>query len=311
LTKVNLNEGEITNCLDGLWQDAFRAGSLEAIFALLNVTGMKISGWEALVETEEAFKDYNWFLKAKSKSLSKKSSWRIGLLMYCHACEISAVHNSLKNLLNIKNGQPYRTDPFIKLARLKKNRMFKGTPPSATIKWNDLKTHAEENGNTKLFYLIESIYNDQVRNAFSHSDYIITEDEFRWTEVFPGSMPLSEVGNLISNSFVFFPAMINVRKSWLSELSKRPRYFPMQNFDVLELLKSDGVVNGLKIHFSTGTFAEFQRTSSGVQFTNFVPLSDSSLQYMVGDLDEQKNCYVVDGIQYNYLRPEWTDYLDL
>jgi hypothetical protein len=307
LTKVVLKQAEVIECLNGLWRDAFSVNSLDSIFALLRVTGMQSQNWEAITETEAAFQDYNWHLRAKSKKLSEKSSWRIGLLMYCHACEMSSVHNTLKNLLAIGNGEPFRTDPF--KVRLKKDKLFKGTPPSATLKWRELAELAEKCGNTNLYRLVEAVYNDSVRNAFSHSDYIITADEFRWTEAFSGSISLVEVGNLISNSFVFFPTMLSVQKSWLNELSKKPRYFPMSNYEVLELLKLDGMVNGLKIHFSTGEFAKFQRTDAGVTLINFLSQSDGSLQLIMGNLADQKNCYVVDGVQHRHLETRWTDHL--
>ena len=308
MTTKPLTETEVAACFNGLWQEAFNKDTVDALFTLLRVTGMQGSGWDSSAETEEAFEDYNWHLKAKSKKLSDKSAWRIGLLMYCHACEMSSVHSTLKNLLNISLQKPFQTHPFIGSVRKKKG-LFNGIPPSAKTKWNEIIKLAKESKNLKLIEHIQNVYNDNVRNAFSHSDYIIADNEFRWTEAYSGAMPLVEVRDLISNSFIFFSAMLSVHKQWISDLSSLPRYLPMKNFDVLELLKDEGVLNGFKVHFSTGTYAEFQRTNSGVTASNLTPYSDGTVGFQVGDLDEQKMCYVVDGIEFHYLAPKWTDNL--
>jgi hypothetical protein len=308
LTVIPLTQVKVTECLNGLWQEAFKKNSIDALFALLRVTGMQSSGWDSSIETEEAFEDYNWHLKARSKKLSDKSGWRIGLLMYCHACEMSSVHSTLKNLLNISLLKPFQTHPFIGSVKKKKG-LFNGTPPSAKTKWNEIIKLAKESNNLKLIEHIENVYNDAVRNAFSHSDYIISDNEFRWTEAFPGAMPLVDVHNLISNSFIFFSSMLSVHKRWNFEYAKLPRYLPMPNFEVLELLKNKGVLNGFKVHFSSGTHAEFQRTDSGVTSINLILNSDGPIGFQVGDLDELKACYVVEGIEFPYLTPKWTDNL--
>ncbi|HET7166020.1 MAG TPA: hypothetical protein VFI94_12860 [Pseudolabrys sp.] len=57
MTDVSITRKEIGNCFDDLWRGAF--------------------------ESDAAFKDYNWHLKAQSDELSDRSRWRIGVLMYC------------------------------------------------------------------------------------------------------------------------------------------------------------------------------------------------------------------------------------
>ena len=235
-------EDQVNECLNGLWEKAFRKEPVDAIFTLLRVTGMQSSGWDSSLETEEAFEDYKWHLKARSKRLSKKSEWRIGLLMYCHACEMSSVHSTLKNLLNISLSKPFQTHPFTRPVKNKKGSLFNGIPPSAKTKWNEIKKLAQKSDNLDLIEYVNGVFNDQVRNAFSHSDYIIVDNEFRWTEAYPAAMSLADVSSLISNSFVFFRSMLRVHKHWTLKLSKWPRYHPMRNYDVLELLKNDGIL---------------------------------------------------------------------
>jgi hypothetical protein len=117
-----------------------------AFCTLLRVGGMQDAGWDPFEESDAAFKDYNWHLNTKSDDLSDKSRWRIGLLMYCQACEMSAVHSMLANLLRIQLNQPYHLNPLGSLGRADKRRMFKWYPPSAKAKWQKIRNMAVEAG---------------------------------------------------------------------------------------------------------------------------------------------------------------------
>ena len=50
------------------------------------------------------------------------------------------------------------------------------------MKWRKIRDMAQEAEQTELIRLIDAVYDDDVRNAFSHSDYIITDTHFRFTE---------------------------------------------------------------------------------------------------------------------------------
>ena len=97
MTDVSITRKECGNCFDDLWRGAFEKGGFDALCTLLRIDGLQDAGWDPLPEFDAAFKDYNWYLKAQSAELSDKSRWRIGLLMYCQTCEMSAVHSTLAN----------------------------------------------------------------------------------------------------------------------------------------------------------------------------------------------------------------------
>jgi hypothetical protein len=294
MTETRVSDQECSDCFNSLWSSALNARSFDAICTLLRVDGMQEAGWDPLEESEAAFKDYNWHLnKAKSDELSDKSQWRIGLLMYCQACEMSAVHDMLANLLRIQLNQPYRVDPLSSLRR--KKRMWKWYPPSAKVKWDKLRRMAEEAGKNDLVRLIDNVYDDQVRNAFSHSDYIISDLDFRWTEGgLPGQIPLQRVSNLISNALTFFSFFIGIRNRLLTSMSGWPRYHRWPNYQVLELLKSDGKLDGFQVHFSNGSSARFHRTTTGVDIMNMLFGTEGTIIFMVG-ADALTKRYVVDG----------------
>ena len=296
MTNILITREEVGDCVHSLWRTSFERRPFDALCTLLRVSGMQDAGWDAFEESDEAFNDYNWHLGAKSDDLSDKSHWRIGLLMYCQACEMSVVHSTLANLLRIQLDQPYHMNPLGSLGRADKKRMFKWYPPSAKVKWQKIRNMAMEARTADLVRLIDNVYNDTVRNAFSHSDYIIGEENFRWTEGgLPGQMPLHNVNNLVTNAFSFFGVFIAMRDHWLEATANMRRYHKWPNFEVLELLKTDGKLDGFRVHFSNGTAARFHRRREGVEALNLVFERDGTINFFVGLRDALGRRYVVDG----------------
>jgi hypothetical protein len=301
VTDIRITRQECADCFESLWDNAFRANPFDAICTLLRVSGLADAGWDPLEESEEAFKDYNWHLKAKSKDLSDKSYWRIGLLMYCQACEMSAIHQMLANLLRILLNQRYHMNPLGSLGRADKKRFFKWYPPSAKVKWHKLREMAVDAKTADLVRLIDGIYDDRVRNAFSHSDYIITNNTFRWTEGdLGGQLPLEKLDSLITNAFSFTGVFVAVRDRWLKLAAKMSRYHRWPNHEVLELLKLDGKLDGFRVHFSNGNSARFRRSPAGVDLMNVVIESDGTINFMVGSLDGLTDRCVVDGKEVHF-----------
>jgi hypothetical protein len=301
MTQVRITDQECADCFEALWAGAFERRSFDVLCTLLRVSGLEDAGWDPFEESEQAFNDYNWHLKAESEELSDKSQWRVGLLMYCQACEMSAVHSTLGNLLRIHLNQPYHLNPLGSLGRADKKRLFKWYPPSAKVKWKKLRDMAVEAEKNDLVRLIDHVYNDTVRNAFSHSDYIIGEEYFRWTEGgLPGQLPLRQLSNLIANSFSFFGRFMAARERWRGLAAEMPRYHRWPNHEVLELLKADGKLEGFRVHFSNGSSARFHRTAAGVDLMNVTIEPDGTINFMVGLLNALGPRYIVDGAEVQF-----------
>jgi len=297
MTEVQITNKEASDCVESLWSDAFAKSPLDATYTLLRVSGLADAKWDPFEETLETFNDYNWHLKAESDELSPKSSWRIGLLMYCHAVEMSAVHTALANLLRIHQGHPYHVTPLNFLGRTPKNKIFKFFPPSAKTKWKEISDMASKARLDDLVRIIDSIYNDTVRNAFSHSDYIITDTHFRWTEGgLPGQIPLEQVSNLITNSFNFFSTFTALNDRWLNMIGKSARYYKLPKHEVLELITDDRhKLNGFRVHFSNGNSAQFIRTDEGVDCSNLWFENDGSINFNIGMLNSCEEQWKIDG----------------
>jgi len=80
----------------------------------------------------------------------------------------------------------------------------------------------------------------------------------------------------------------------LTSMSGWPRYHRWPNYQVLELLKSDGKLDGFQVHFSNGSSARFRRTTTGVDIMNMLFGTEGTIIFMV-DSDALTKRYVVDG----------------
>jgi hypothetical protein len=74
-----------------------------------------------------------------------------------------------------------------------------------------------------------------------------------------------------------------------------PRYHRWPNFAVLELLKTDGILDGFRIHFSTGACAHFRRGPEGIVLENLMFGADGTLEFFSGNGANDQRRYIVDG----------------
>ena len=284
--------------LDTFFGRAHERSPIELLFTLLRVDGAADQDWDPFEESQRAFKEFNLLIEKADKDLSDIASSRIALLMYCQAVEMTAPHNLLANVLQIIAGNRYQMNPFFDLYRRpKKKGTLRHIPPSATTKMRRIKKLAKKVDENNLVEIIDSFFDDQVRNAFSHSDYIITEEYFRWTDGGRASqMPIAELEQKIKNCFAFYGALLECSPRWCRRLGKFPRYHKLSRYDVLELLKDDdGLVTGFKMHFSNGSYASYSRGSDGSKPMNIRPDKDGAIDFMIGDLDKIEKVWKING----------------
>jgi hypothetical protein len=216
-------------------------------------------------------------------------------LMYCQAVEMAAPHEIITNILRIINKLPYIYDPFEELKRRKKNWSY--IPPSAKSKFEVTKKLSLQCKETKLIEIIESFFDDEIRNAFSHSDYILTDSFFRFTEGGPAKqIDLKIIEEKINRCFDYYSSFMSLHKNWLLKLSKLKKYHKWSNYEVLELLssKEDGLY-GFHIHFSNGSKATYSRRTIGVEAINLFIEQDGQLNFMCGNLEDLEPVWKVNG----------------
>ena len=121
---------EYYDYLTSLFKKAAEKNGVDFVFTLLRVSGIESGYWDPFVEGEEALSEYSKILKEVSKKGTNKNSFRMALLIYCHATEMSAPYDMLLNLVRVINGKHYKYLPFYDLIRKDKKNSFKWHMPS-------------------------------------------------------------------------------------------------------------------------------------------------------------------------------------
>jgi hypothetical protein len=279
-----------------LFQSAWERMPFDFICTVLRVSGIHYGYWDPLEESYQAFDDYNPILQRAIEEQNEKVSIRIGMLIYCHTVEITAVHELLANLLRCRGGKPFIIAPFKKIHKPRKENFLHSVPPSARAKYAEIKKVADELGDVYLPSIINSFFDDRVRNAFVHADYCLTEDEFRWTEGGPASsVQLNYISEIITRAFAFHEEFFAAYRSWRRGFTNLPRFYKMPQYEVLELLTNDKELYGFKVHFSNGTSARYERYPDQVDAVNISFEKDRTVNFMVGNLDELDPVWKVNG----------------
>jgi hypothetical protein len=259
---------------------------------------MEDANWDPFEESRAAFEDYNWMLDSVRKERGDRAARRVRLLMYCQAVEMSAPQEIIANLLRCISKKSHAVDPFADLwGRPRKGKVF-GISPSAARKYKRVKVLAADAGRPDVTAAIEAFFDERIRNAFSHSDYIITGDQFRFADGgLAQSIPLERLDEFTVNAFAFFGAFIYMHKRWLHQLGKAKRFHQMPQYEVLELLSSeeDGLY-GFHMHFSNGSRATYARRRSGIEATNLFFERDGGVNFQIGLLDKCESVWKIDGL---------------
>jgi hypothetical protein len=257
---------------------------------------MSDANWDPFEESRIAFEDFNWILRKTIDERGSIAGRRVALLMYCQAVEMTAPHEILANLLRVCGGQPYLINPFSDLYRRKKNTFWSSVPPSAKQKFQRIQNLAAAVGNVDIVAAIKRVFNERVRNAFSHSDYILTDDQFRFFAGIAASMPLEELDLLMDVCFAFYGAFMYLHRTWLLSLAQSKKFHKWPNYEVLELLASeDEGLCGFSVHFSNGSKAMYARQRSGTSALNLHPEHDGTLNFFVGMLEELEPVWKING----------------
>ena len=289
---------EYADCLQDLYLRAFKKSPFDTICTVLRVTGCQDADWDPFEESKEEFEDFNQVLREAEAKGAQKTKWRIGLLMYCHAVEMSAAHSLLANLLRCLNGQKYHLNPLGHLGRSKKKQSFSPfIPPSAKKKFSKIKETAATLGEEKLIEIIDSFFDDGIRNAFVHSDYVLAGNHFRWTETgFAKQVELDFLNVLVKNCFSFYSALLGLHTVWLKALAQHKKFHRWPQYEVLELLSDEEKgLYGFHVHFSNGNKATFSRTEERVDMSNIMIERGGTITFFVGSLDALEPVWKVNG----------------
>ncbi len=278
---------------EALFNSAWKKRPLEFLFTILRVNGIQDEHWDPMEESLEAFDDLTSLLKSEILAEKLRTKVRLSLAIYCHAIEMSSVHETLLNLFRCRRGESFTIKPFSKLYQ---KRKVKSIPPSAKTKFKYLCEFAQKDGDQEFCKIFSEFFDENIRNSYSHSDYIIADDEYRWTEG-TNAISLSDLSQKLETAFAFYEVFFAYLNTSLKALSKAKRFHKLPNYETLEYLSEKDKLMGFKIHFSNGSSAVFSRKSSGVKATNLFFENDGSVNFMIGDLGKQTRKWKINGVE--------------
>ena len=162
--------------LRSLFDAARKKHELHFAKALMpEMRGEQEVGWNSAQETQRAFDEFLAFLKTLDPSRMKS---RIILGLYCHLAEASGFYEIPKNMLRISEGKPHVSWPFRDLVR-KHKQTGNLIAPNANKVLRDLAGHAKSLGFDGLAEVFRDAFDADIRNGYSHADYIVWDDGLR------------------------------------------------------------------------------------------------------------------------------------
>ncbi|MFA6024731.1 MAG: hypothetical protein WC777_06070 [Candidatus Gracilibacteria bacterium] len=283
-----------------LFGAAFKKDVLNFIATILRFDGMFIGHWDPLEEAKDSFRDFPTILEEAQGNGNRKQEIKISLLMYCHSIEMTEVQNVLANLLRVLSGKPFKMRPlwneeFMKKRKKSKEIFFQ--PPGLTSKFKQLKKMASDAGENNLTDALNEIFNSDLRNSFSHSDYCIDlkKEKYRFREGGPGrELDLSYVEEVMVKAFAFYDAFFTVWEASLHQITGLPHYLKTTDYDILELLVENGRLYGFALHHSDDTKSVFERHPESVNCQNFF-FTDEGFGIAMGDTAKFRKGWYLEG----------------
>lgn len=262
--------------------------------SLLRIVGMEDAGWDPHLESRALLDDLNSLLQIefpKDRFPDKDlTTWRLGLLFYSHIVEMDALYEVLTNLLRFRLGKGYSPNPYYMFLSDKEKKRYKNSRISSKLKIEILRKLGNE-ARIPVAELIDEFYDSDLRNAISHSDFILTSESFRcrggsgaWRAF---SLPLERVNEVITKAKVFVGTFFGLdreaRRIWGTHKQRAVPYDATYKGLMEVLVDEDDLLCGFKIHWPNNSESVYRRTADGIEMTNcMLDLKNATIELMVG-----------------------------
>lgn len=247
--------------------------------SLLRVTGMEDSGWDPHAESKGLLNDINHIFKL---DLPKehfpdpgKTSWRMGLFMYSHILEMDAPYEVITNLMRYQLGHGYSPNPYYKFLNKEGRKKFKnrGLYPIEKI---DIIKSLDQELKTGVGEIFDDFFNNKLRNAISHADFVITDSDFRVRNdrsLGAFTITLEELDKIITKAKAFISSFFELdyaaRYQWGKEFANKGIPYDPHYKGLMEVLAdSDGLLCGFKVHWPNHSESYYKRTDEGISMVN-------------------------------------------
>lgn len=262
--------------------------------SLLRIVGMEDKGWDPYLESRAILEDLNAIMQTdlpKEKFPNRElTTWRMGLLMYTHIVEMDAPYEVLTNLLRFRLGDGYSPNPYFKFLTRDQKKRFKksGLFPKQKI---EIIKKLSVQANLTVGEIFDDFYNNKLRNAIDHSDYIITDEEFRCRSgtgaVGAFSISLKDLNEIITKAKIFISTFFSLeagaRESWGVKKHKAVPYDPAYKGLMEVLVNDDDLMCGFKVHWPNNSESVYKRTNEGIDMVNCnLDLKNSTISLFVG-----------------------------
>ncbi|WP_420557910.1 hypothetical protein [Roseovarius sp.] len=262
--------------------------------AILRVVGMEDKGWDPHAESRKMLNDLNGFLKVEMpRQLFPEpdgTQWRLGLLLYTQIVEMDAPYEVLLNLLRFRLGDGYSPNPYFDYLSEPEKKSYRKRGIATGRKIQIIKRLSDKAG-LDVGSVFDDFYDNRLRNAISHSDYILTEEGFRCrggtsvTRAF--HISFEELDQILTAAKAFIAAFFSIdhtARGFWGGLAGRAVPYDERYKGMMEVLSDNaGLMCGFKVHWPNGTDSTYRRTENGVEMVNCaVAMQRGTLDLMVG-----------------------------
>lgn len=156
--------------IEYLFQTAKEEDEFEYCSTLLRIRGMEEAGWDPLHESQQLA---HQLLAVAEAPIEQSLRLRLHLFLYCHLTEMFDTYHIPANMLRVCMGERYVMNPFGKEFHASNKPARYPTEKASRIKeWADSLQQLD------LGAMFQEMLVKEVRNAFYHSDYILTPNSF-------------------------------------------------------------------------------------------------------------------------------------
>ena len=248
--------------------------------SLLRVSGWEAGGWDPYAESRATLGDLNSLfeidLPIDRFPDTNATHWRIGLLFYSHVVEMDAPYEVLTNLLRFRLGRGYSPNPFHEFLTERDKKSFGKRSISTGRKIEIIQEMATEAGLLEIAPIFGDFYNNQLRNAVGHSDYILATADFRSRGSISRKkafrIPYSQLDGIICAARAFIAAFFQVellaRQVWGQIKHQAVPYDPHYKGLMEVLVDAQDVMCGFRVHWPNGSECTCRRTEDGIEMIN-------------------------------------------
>lgn len=211
------------SALRELFDKARDANELQFVLSLVpEMRGSRAAGWNTATEAQQAFVEYREFLNEPPMTPLKA---RIALAFYCHMAEASGLYEVPKNMLRVAGGGFHNPWPFDNLVKV---HQATGSiiAPNANKILRDLAGHSRELGMLALAEVFRDAFDADLRNGYSHADYVVWDDGIRLPRRNGGNRKLvtwSEFAKRFGRGLAFFDTLRGLGDEYMRSYAE-PRH---------------------------------------------------------------------------------------